>query len=190
MENRVKRFNTSISENPNFFYGPFSGLIASPAAHIFITRLMSNHSTEAPDGVLNHETLKSFFGVSGNSANLTYKVGYERIPNNWYRRPVDYILPLFDLDLVYMGLKHPEFLSIGGNTGKVNSFAGVNLGNLTGGVYNSVDLLQGNNLICFGLQAMQQAIPDILKGVVGDLTVALGLWTSKILPILSPLGCP
>ncbi|CAE7100345.1 unnamed protein product [Rhizoctonia solani] len=190
MENRVKRFNTSISENPNFFYGPFSGLIASPAAHIFITRLMSNHSTEAPDGVLNHETLKSFFGVSGNSANLTYQVGYERIPNNWYRRPVDYILPLFDLDLVYMGLKHPEFLSIGGNTGKVNSFAGVNLGNITGGIYNSVNLLQGNNLICFGLQAMQQAIPDILKGVVGDLTVALGLWTSKILPILSPLGCP
>ncbi|CAE6518622.1 unnamed protein product [Rhizoctonia solani] len=190
IENRALRFNTSISENPHFFYGPFSGLIASAAAHAFVTRLMSNHSAEAPDGILNHETLKSFFAVSGGSANLTYQAGYERIPDNWYRRPTDYILPLFDLDLVAAGLKYPQFLSVGGNTGNVNSFAGVNLGNITGGVYNTVNLLQGNNLVCFGFQAAQQAIPDVLKGVLGDLTAALGLWTTKITPILSGLSCP
>ncbi|CAE6528457.1 unnamed protein product [Rhizoctonia solani] len=190
VKNRVMRFNTSLSKNPNFFYGPFSGLIASPAAHIFITRLMSNHSAEAPDGILNHETLKSFFGVSGSSANLTYQNGYERIPENWYRRPTDYILPSFDLDLVGMGLEHPEFLSIGGNTGKVNSFAGVDLGEITGGVYNSAKLLEGNNLVCFAFQAAQQAIPDVLKGILGDLTTALRLWTTQVTPILSGLGCP
>lgn len=190
VKNRALRYQTSLSENPNFFYGPFSGLIASAAAHAFVTRLMSNHSAEAPDGILNHETLKSFFGVSGSSANLTYQVGYERIPDIWYRRPTDYIIPLFDLDLVSAGLKHPEFLAIGGNTGKANSFAGVNVGNITGGVYNSADLLQGNNLICFGFQAAQQAIPDVLKGPLGDSTAAISLLTTKIAPILSGLGCP
>ncbi|KAJ1307950.1 hypothetical protein OPQ81_002027 [Rhizoctonia solani] len=188
--NRVTRYKTSVSENPNFFYGPFSGLTASAAAHVFITRLMSNHSIDNPGGVLNHEVLKDFFGVSGRSANLTYQVGYERIPENWYRRPTDYMIPDFELDLVTAGLKHPELLSIGGNTGKVNSFAGVNVGDITGGVYNSANLLQGNNLVCFSFQAAQQAIPDVLKGVLGDLTAALGLWNEKITPILSSLGCP
>ncbi|CAE6424652.1 unnamed protein product [Rhizoctonia solani] len=190
VKNRALRLNTSLSENPRFFYGPFSGLIASAAAHAFVTRLMSNHSAEAPDGVLNHETLKSFFAVSGSSANLTYQNGYERIPDIWYRRPTDYIIPLFDVDLVSAGLEHPEFLSVGGNTGKVNSFAGVNVGDITGGVYNSANLLEGNNLMCFAFQAAQQAMPDVLKGILGDLTAALGLWNAGVVPILSGLGCP
>ncbi|KAH7341385.1 Chloroperoxidase [Rhizoctonia solani] len=190
VKNRAMRFKTSISENPHFFYGPFTGLIASAAAHAFVTRLMSNHSEEAPDGILNHETLKSFFGVSGSSTNLTYQIGYERIPDIWYRRPTDYIIPQFDLDLVNAGLKHPEFLSVGGNIGKVNSFAGVNVGNLTGGAYTAATLLQGNNLVCFGFQAAQQAIPDVLKGIPGGQSAALSLWTSKVTPISSSLGCP
>lgn len=55
----------------------FSGFIALPAAYSFITRFMSNHSAENPDGILNHAVLKSFYGVSGNSNNLTYQTGYE-----------------------------------------------------------------------------------------------------------------
>ncbi|KAG8793538.1 hypothetical protein FRC12_002408 [Ceratobasidium sp. 428] len=190
IQHRETRRQHSVSTNPHFFNGPFSGFIALPAAYSFITRFMSNHSAQAPQGVLNHEVLKSFYGVSGNSNNLTYQKGYERIPNNWYKRNIDYSIPLYTLDVLYAGLKHPEFLSIGGNTGTVNSFAGVNLGDITGGVYNSVNLLQGNNLVCFAFQAAQQAMPDVLKGILGDLTAALGLWTTKITPILSGLGCP
>ncbi|CAE6532860.1 unnamed protein product [Rhizoctonia solani] len=190
IQHRVNRRQTSVSTNPHFFNGPFSGFIALPAAYSFITRFMSNHSAEAPDGILNHEVLKSFYGVSGSGNSLTYQRGYERIPDNWYKRPIDYSIPLFTVDFLYAGLKHPEFLSIGGNTGEVNSFAGVNVGDITGGVYNSVNLLQGNNLVCFAFQAAQQAIPDVLKGILGDLTAALGLWTTKILPVLSGLSCP
>lgn len=36
--------------------------------------------------------------------------------------------------------------SIGGNTGTVNSFTGVDLGDTTGGVYNAQTLFEGNNL--------------------------------------------
>ncbi|CAE6449554.1 unnamed protein product [Rhizoctonia solani] len=151
---------------------------------------MSNHSAENPEGVLDHNILKSFYGVSGTASNLTYQKGYERIPDNWYKRSIDYSIPLYAVDLLYAGLKHPEFLSIGGNTGRVNSFAGVDLGNITGGVYNAAKLLEGNNLVCFAFQVAQQTMPDVLKGILGDLTAALGLWTTKIVPIISGLGCP
>jgi len=191
IQHRLARRKNSIATNPHFFNGPFSGFTALPAAYAFITRFMSNHSSENPDGILNHEVLKSFYGVSGNSNSLTYQKGYERFPDNWYKRPIDYSLPALAVDSVYAGLKHPEFLSIGGNTGTVNSFAGVNVGDITGGVFNSVNLLEGNNLICFAFQAAQQAMPDVLKGILGTLlSVALNLFTTKITPILGDLGCP
>lgn len=43
----------------------------------------------------------------------------------------------FNTDLVTAALGHPEFLNVGGNTGKVDTFAGVNVNNLTGGVFNA-----------------------------------------------------
>ncbi|KAG8687874.1 hypothetical protein FRC09_013226 [Ceratobasidium sp. 395] len=190
IKHRKSQWDYSLSTNPHFFRGPFSGFIAHPAGHVFITRFMSNHSIEAPQGILNHAVLKSFYGVSGNSKNLTYQLGHERIPDHWYKRGIDYSIPLYAADLLYAGGKHPEFLSLGGNTGTVNSFAGVNVGDITGGVYNSANLLQGNNMICFAFQAAQQTMPDVLKGILGDLTSALGLWAAKITPILSGLGCP
>ncbi|QRV75403.1 peroxidase family 2 domain protein [Ceratobasidium sp. AG-Ba] len=190
IQHRAARRQNSVSTNPHHDLFQFSGFITLPAAYSFITRFMSNHSSEHPEGILNHGVLKSFYGVSGDSDNLTYQKGYERIPDNWYKRNVDYSIPLYTLDLLYAGLKHPEFLSIGGNTGKVNSFAGVNVGDITGGVYNSANLLEGNNLPCFAFQAAQQAIPDVLKGALGNSTAGLGLWTTKFAPILSSLDCP
>jgi hypothetical protein len=43
----------------------------------------------------------------------------------------------------------PTLLDIGGNTNGVNTFTGVDLGNLTGGVINGQNLLQGDNFACF-----------------------------------------
>ncbi|KAF8699332.1 Peroxidase, family 2, partial [Rhizoctonia solani] len=189
---RANRFNTSVSENPHFFYGPITGVFLQPGAHGFIPRLMSNHSAEAPDGILNHNTLRSFFGVSGSGNNLTYLKGHDRIPDNWYRRPNDYTLVEYLLDVVYAAGKYPQFISIGGNTGKVNSFAGVSLDNLTGGVYNSANILQGNNLVCFTYQVLLNVTPDILRGTVAGLllTNVLGLLSKTLSPILSGFTCP
>ncbi|CAE6416021.1 unnamed protein product [Rhizoctonia solani] len=143
-----------------------------------------------PEGVLDHNTLKSFYGVSGAGNNLTYQKGHERIPDNWYKRGTDYGIPSLLVDILYAGAKHPELLSIGGNTGRANSFAGVNLGNITGGAYNAVNLLEGNNLMCFACQAAQQAMPDVLGGPTRDTTSATELWNSNITPIMSGLSCP
>lgn len=46
---------------------------------------MSNHSAEYPNGILDKETLKSFFAVTeAADGTLSWTPGYERIPDNWY----------------------------------------------------------------------------------------------------------
>jgi hypothetical protein len=55
------------------------------------------------------------------------------------------------------------------NTGTTNSFTSVNLGNLTGGLFELATLLEGNNLACYVYQLATQAKPDILNGPVTQL---------------------
>lgn len=78
---------------------------------------------------------------------------------------------------------------MGGNTGKVDTFTGVDLTNLTGGVYNAQTLLQGNNLACFGLQASVQFLPDLISGLLTDVT-AMDLLGSALNNATGSLGCP
>lgn len=83
---RNTRFQESISQNPYFFNAPFSGVVAEPAAWSFVYRFMANKSAEYPEGLLDGETLKSFYAVTGDYPNFKYTPGYEKIPNNWYKR--------------------------------------------------------------------------------------------------------
>lgn len=89
-----------------------------------------------------------------------------------------------------MAVEHPQFLSVGGNTGKVNTFTGVDPANLTGGVFTASNLLQGNNLICFGLEASLQEAPDILSGLYSDVDSALDALGTAIDQATNGLGCP
>ncbi|CUA69051.1 hypothetical protein RSOLAG22IIIB_08301 [Rhizoctonia solani] len=170
----------SIATNPHYFTAPYAGLFVSTLTHILTPRLLSNHSAEHPDGILGHDILKSFYGITGDSASLTYQPGHERIPENWYRRPDEYDIPLISLDFDKLALEHPEFFSFGGNTGKTNSFAGADLDDLTGGAYNAKDLLKGKNLICFALQASQ----------AGMAAPASEFYSKNISPMMSSMGCP
>jgi hypothetical protein len=53
MAERAKiRLDQSKQTNPEFYYGPFTGLIARNAGYIFAGRLFRNHSAENPQGVL------------------------------------------------------------------------------------------------------------------------------------------
>jgi hypothetical protein len=135
--------------------------LVQPAAYTFIYRFMANKSEEHPQGKLNGEVLKAFFAVEGEDGHFTYNEGHERIPDNWYKRNVldEYTIPYFSLDNLEMASQHPEFLSVGGNTGMffqmadvyntnvsqgtVDSFVGVDPADLTGGVFNGATLLEG-----------------------------------------------
>ena len=80
---RSHRFDTQIANNPNFFNGPFTGVLVQPAAYTFIYRFMANHSTEDPTGRLSYDVIKSWFGISGSSGSFQAAQGAERIPDNW-----------------------------------------------------------------------------------------------------------
>lgn len=80
--------------------------------------------------------------------------------------------------------------SIGGNTGKVNSFTGVDLGNMTGGVYNAGTLLQGNNLLCFVFEAMKFMAPDSLSPLFSSLGLPMQLVNDALAAPLLSLACP
>ena len=102
----------------------------------------------------------------------------------------EYTIPFFALDLNTIALEHPQFLDIGGNTGTPDSFTGVNVEDLTGGVYNVKNLLEGNNLACFAYQAAVLNAPDLLKGLVADVTGAVGRIADSLGDTLVQLGCP
>jgi hypothetical protein len=53
MAERAKiRLDQSKQTNPEFYYGPFTGLIARNAGYLFSGRMFRNHSAENPQGVL------------------------------------------------------------------------------------------------------------------------------------------
>jgi len=184
---RSQRFDRQIANNPYFFNAPFPGILVQPAAFTFIYRFMANHSDINPIGSLSYDVLQSWFGIQGSGGNYTAPFGTERIPANWYRRSMTapYTIPYFLGDVAAAAVLHPKFLDIGGNQGgKTNNFAGVELEDLTGGVFNSADLLKGNNLGCFVFQVVAQVKADfLLAGVLTTIQDVVG-------GIIGKLACP
>ena len=134
--------------------------------------------------------MASFFGVVEENGEMVYKKGWERIPENWYRIAIDFGLVDVNLDLVDWILKYPKLASIGGNQGKTNTFAGVDLHDITGGLLNATSLLEGNNLVCFVLQVVKTFAPNSLSSLFKTLEVPLKLVNDAILNPLVSLQCP
>jgi len=184
-------FEKSKTENPQFFYAPFVVVIASTGGFTFPPRMMSNKSAEYPDnGILDKEVLKYFFSISGPDDNLTYTYGYEQIPANFCKRAIgnEYTASLFFEDLINFSKNFPEMISIGGNTGTVDSYAALDLGNLTGGVYNGATLLEGNNLPCFLFSSLLAAAPDVLKGGYSDISQPMGTLLGSVNTLVGNLS--
>ena len=81
-------------------------------------------------------------------------------------------------------------ISIGGNTGTINSFSGLNLQDITGGILNSASLLESNNLLCFALEALKTFLPNSLSPLLSTLAAPIDLVADVLAaPILS-LACP
>ncbi|KAJ5648442.1 hypothetical protein N7490_004814 [Penicillium lividum] len=182
----------SIATNPYYFTGAFSTIVVVPAAYNFVINFMSNFSAEEPTGYLDGFTFKQFFGVTGSPGSFVWNKGQERIPNNWYRRPstAPYSLDDVVLDVGIGYLAYPDTLKIGGNTGSVNSFTGVEVSDITGGVLNAANLFEGDNFACFVFSLLQQGIPDFLKGPLADINSATSFLDPYLAPILGKLECP
>ncbi|KAJ9604843.1 hypothetical protein H2200_010958 [Cladophialophora chaetospira] len=191
LQHAVEMLHQCVANNPYCWAGPFTGAIARNAGVAFALRILSNHSEENPGGIMTKEVLKSFWGVVDNKdGSFQYKRGWERIPKNWFRTPVDYGLVQLNLDLVDWFVQYPELASIGGNTGTVNSFTPVNLTDLSGGLLDAGTLLKGNNLLCFAFQIVKTVSPDSLSPLYSTLAVPLKLLTDALGSALGPLTCP
>ncbi|KAL9082067.1 MAG: hypothetical protein Q9159_006754 [Coniocarpon cinnabarinum] len=182
----------SIASNPYYFTGLFSTVVVVPAAYNFVINLMSNHSAEEPSGYLDGNVFKQFFGVSGEPGSFVWNRGQERIPDEWYKRPTDNDYEAQDVagDVLVGYLAYPNTLLIGGNTGKVNTFTGVDPGNFTNGVYNAQTLAEGDNFACFAFQLLQNGIPDALNNDLGAISQATALVNNALSPVLGDLSCP
>lgn len=82
------------------------------------------------------------------------------------------------------------FYSIGGNTGTVNSYAGIHMGDITGGVLNATTLLQGNNLLCLVMEVLKFASPNSLSTLYTTLAGPLKALENVIMTPLLDLNCP
>ncbi|KAF8160227.1 putative oxidase [Mycena galopus ATCC 62051] len=184
------RFVQSVANNPYFFHGPVE-MATSVFTHLFVTASMSNHSATQPDGFLNGEVLKTMYGMSGPDGNLTYTHGHEQIPANWYRRAFgdEYTVALAAPQIANMALVAPNVFVVGGNLNGTNSYAPVDISDLTGGVYSTASLLEGNNAACFLVQATTTLFPSAIKGeqTVVDTVLAL---LANLTSVLAGLNCP
>jgi hypothetical protein len=117
---------------------------------------------------LDEQNLLAFFSVVRNADNsLTYTPGHERLLTSWKRRP---LAATFGLDDIALTLLHaasidPALISVGGNAGKVNTFAGIDAANLTGGLYNTAGLL--NDPQAFACYLYQIGIEELVPTQVG-----------------------
>lgn len=181
----------TIKNNPYGFFGP--GFFVSPIAHEFVTAFMSNHSADNVGGTLPKSILNSFFAVKEDkNGKMTWMPGQDRIPDNWYRRPSNnpYGVAAAFGDLGLTIKENPEIADIGGNMGKPNSYAGIEIEDLTGGVFNSKNLLKGNNLACFAVQGLTIAIPGATSALQKKATPFAKMADKILGGQLAALNCP
>ncbi|KAJ7785223.1 Chloroperoxidase [Mycena maculata] len=180
ISHRIERYDDSVSKNPYFFYGPID-MVISTLVHLFIQGIMASFPASHPGGFFTADGLQTFFGFyPDTSGQPSYRPGYERIPDDWYRRPTDYTHVDAAPHLEALGMAAPRTMIPGGNMGTVNSFEPMDLTALTGGVYTEDTLFQGKNLRCFCFQVMQLATPEQVGAAAflagGSIADALEEW--------------
>ncbi|KAI5359743.1 putative chloroperoxidase [Septoria linicola] len=187
----------SIANNPNYYSPPYAGVAFTFGAHMFAFQLIANHSAAEPRGFLTKEVFMDFFGYTRDGAgNLQYTFGAERIPENWYKRSEQDPWTLADIttSTAQQCATYPGNCQVGGNTGTVNSFKGVDLSDITGGFINSVEDFQDpNQLGCFISQMIQADTPSALSNVFNGVLLkqATDAIQSRLIPALAGLGnCP
>lgn len=190
-EHAIRRFNHSIANNPYFWNGPVTNVMMRPVGYVLVNDMLANHTDDNPDDTTSKAVLRSFYGITEDpdDGSLSYNPGHERIPENWFPRQTPYTIPDFNAAEAALLLKKPELLSVGGNTGTVNSFTGIDVEDLTGGVFNAAKLLEGNNLVCFALEVVKFAGPNALSSALKTLSEPIELLGKVVAPLVD-LSCP
>lgn len=183
----------SIATNPFYFHGPL-GFIAS-LPYTLLNTIFANYSAAYPNGRLDKSTIKTFFACGTNpDGTLFAKPGHEQIPPYWNKRPQLYGFPEIAADIAILAARAPSGFAVGGNTGKVNTFTGVDLTDLTGGVMGTKAFTDPQKVSCYLHQILNLAWRDFLKGslvqtLVGTVLVPLVQLVNSVQQTIDP-ACP
>ena len=176
---RYQRYQQSLAENGNFYFGPTNVLLFGAASFLY-----ELFPSLGPAGDPDLPTMESFFGASSNgNGGYTFN-NAEQIPANWYSRVSPYTLTDASIEIAAQYLQHPVLF--GGNVGPGN-FDALSYGIIVDG--NLTDT-STNALLCLIYQLATQNFPSSLSGVL-DLPAEVVTWsTGKLNPIFETYGCP
>lgn len=175
---RAQRYQQSLAENPNFFFGPLTLLLYGASS--FLYELMPSGPDYKPD----KPTISSFFGAQA-QADGTYTFSAERIPANWTNRVAPYTTADVTAEILAQYLENPVLF--GGATGN----GGFDLISWGGFIKNGslVAAPDAATTACLLYQLVTFPVTSNLNGVITPTVQALTFVLSKISPTLVNLGC-
>lgn len=176
---RAQRYQQSLANNPNFFFGPLTVLLYGAAS--FLYELMPSGPNYIPD----KPTISSFFGAQQQSDG-TYTFTAEKIPTNWYNRVAPYTVVDVTGEILAMYLENPVLF--GGTTGN-GGFDLINFGSF---IKNGslVAVPDAATTTCLLYQLLTFPVSSNLNGIITPTVATLSFILTKILPTLQNLGCP
>jgi hypothetical protein len=176
---RYQRYQQSLQDNPNFYFGPFSLLLYGAAS--FLYELMpSGANGYVPD----YATISSFFGAQKNSDG-TYSFTEEKIPDNWTNRVQPYTTLDVGAEIVAQYLEYPVLF--GGATGN-GGFDLINFGYIKNGTLIAPP--DASVFSCLLYQLVAERIPSSLNSIITPTVEAIAFAASKLNPMFANLGCP
>ncbi|MCJ1478965.1 hypothetical protein MMC13_007649 [Lambiella insularis] len=176
---RYQRYQQSLAENGNFYFGPKALLLYGAASFLY-----ELFPSLGPAGSPDLATMESFFGAVSNG-NGGWNHVPEQIPPNWYNRVSAYTNMDVATEIDALYLLHPVLF--GGNVGVGNFDALTSFSNLISG-----GKLTGNAAAvqCLLYQLATENIPSSLSGVL-SLPAEVITWAQgKLGPVFAGTGCP
>ena len=174
---RYQRYQQSLAENPNFYFGPLSLLLFGASS--FLYELMPS----GPDYIPDEATISSFFGAE-KQPDGSYTFNHaEQIPPNWYNRVAPYTNELVTAEILAQYLEYPVLF--GGSTGN-GGFDLINFESIQNG---KLVAASGPGTLCLLYQLATQSIPSSLNGVITPTVTALEFVLTKLSSTLTNLGC-
>ena len=178
-EYRYQRYQQSVAENGNFYFGPKSVLLYGAAS--FLYELFPSYGNE---GTPDLPTISSFFGASQGSDGSYSFNNHESIPANWFNRRVSYSNMDVTNEILAQYLAHPVLF--GGNTGSPNSFDALNFSTIQSGKLPTTS----SGVLCLIYQLAVENVPSSLSNILELPLQVVSFATGKLNPIFKNYGCP
>ncbi|CZR51721.1 uncharacterized protein PAC_01598 [Phialocephala subalpina] len=175
---RYQRYQQSLHDNPNFYFGPLSLLLFGASS--FLYELMPSGPDYTPD----EATISSFFGAAKQSDGTYTFNGEEKISDNWTNRVEPYSNSDVVAEILAQYLEYPVLF--GGATGN-GGFDLLNFNSIKNG---SLVAAPGPETACLLYQLATQSVPSYLNSIITPTIDALNFVTNKVAPQFEKLGCP